>query len=170
MPGADTLDVRSWRRALREGRAPAGVTPPQVADALVAMATETEALLPGLRKTAGRNAELLAWLDDLACYAALGRYYAAKIRGAAEIALFDDSGEARHREASVAHMESALEHWKAYAARRDARYVPALYNRVGYVDLQALVARVAADVAIAREWAPGSLGEARDATEKGFVP
>ena len=170
MPGAGTLDVRGWRRALRDGRAPVGITPPQVAGALEAMAAETEALLPDLRKRAGRNAELLAWLDDLACYAALGRYYAEKIRGAAEIALFDDSRDARHRQASVTHMEQALEHWKAYAALRNARYVPALYNRVGYVDLQALVEKVAADVAIAREWTPGSLDETRDATEKGFVP
>jgi hypothetical protein len=48
--------------------------------------------------------------------------------------------------------------------------VSALYNRVGYVDVTALIEKVAADLDIARNWKPGSLKDdgKRSGTEKGF--
>ncbi|MHB8866664.1 MAG: hypothetical protein ACYC6N_30255, partial [Pirellulaceae bacterium] len=57
-----------------------------------------------------------------------------------------------------------------YAAMRDAQYVPALYNRVGHVNVTALTEKVAADLDIARNWKPGSLEDdgSRSDTEKGF--
>ena len=72
--------------------------------------------------------------------------------------------------AAVRHLEDALAHWKRYAAIRDAHYVPALYNRVGYVDVTALTQSVAADIEIARSWKPGTLKDdgSRSGTEKGF--
>jgi hypothetical protein len=64
----------------------------------------------------------------------------------------------------------ALAHWKRYAAIRDAHYVPALYNRVGRVDVTALTDQVAADLDIARNWKTGTLKDdgRRSGTEKGF--
>jgi hypothetical protein len=61
------------------------------------------------------------------------------------------------REAALRHLGDALAHWKRYAAIRDAHYVPALYNRVGHVNVTALTKTVAADLDIARHWKPGSL-------------
>ena len=70
----------------------------------------------------------------------------------------------------IAHLTEALDHWKKYAAIRDANYVPALYNRVGYVDITALTEKVAADLDIARDWKPGTLKDdgKRSGAEKGF--
>ncbi len=67
-------------------------------------------------------------------------------------------------------LENALAHWRRYAAIRDAAYVPALYNRVEWVDITALTEKVAADLDLAREWQPGSLKNdgPRASTEKGF--
>jgi hypothetical protein len=64
----------------------------------------------------------------------------------------------------------ALAHWKAYAAIRDAHYIPALYNRLGFVDITALTEKAAADLTLARDWKPGSLKDdgKRGGTEKGF--
>ena len=64
----------------------------------------------------------------------------------------------------------ALARWKQYAAVRDAHYVPALYNRVGYVNVTALTDQVAADIDIARNWKPGTLKDdgRRSGSEKGF--
>ncbi len=64
----------------------------------------------------------------------------------------------------------ALTHWKQYAAIRDAHYVPALYNRLGFVDINALTKNVAADLDLARAWKPGTLKDdgKRGGTEKGF--
>ena len=55
-------------------------------------------------------------------------------------------------------------------AIRDAHYVPALYNRVGHVNVTALTEQVAADLDIARNWKPGTLKDdgKRGGTEKGF--
>jgi hypothetical protein len=100
----------------------------------------------------------------------LGRYYASKIRGASALALFDLNGDGMEHGASLRHLADALAHWKRYAAIRDAHYVPALYNRVGYVDVTALTEKVAADIEIARNWKPGSVVDdnKRSGTEKGF--
>ena len=100
----------------------------------------------------------------------LGRYYASKIRGACVLALFDANGNILEHDAALRHLGDALAHWKQYAAIRDAHYVPALYNRVGYVDVTALSEKVAADLEIARNWKPGTLKDdgKRGGTEKGF--
>jgi hypothetical protein len=86
------------------------------------------------------------------------------------LALFDVNGDKLEREAAQRHLGDALSHWKQYAAIRDAHYVPALYNRVGYVDVTALTEKVAADLNIARDWKPGTLKDdgRRSGTEKGF--
>jgi len=74
------------------------------------------------------------------------------------------------REAALRHLGDALAHWKRYAAIRDAHYVPALYNRVGHVNVTTLTKTVAADLDIARHWKPGSLEDdgKRTRSQKGF--
>lgn len=123
-----------------------------------------------LREPAGRDSELQKTLHDCEALAWLGRYYAAKIRGACALALFDDGSDPIEHEAALRHLAGALAHWKNYAAIRDAHYVPALYNRLGHVDITSLTAEVAADLEIARAWKAGTLKDEgkRGGTEKGF--
>jgi hypothetical protein len=80
------------------------------------------------------------------------------------------NGDKFEHEAALRHLGDALTHWKRYAAIRDAHYVPALYNRVGHVNVTALTEKVAADLDIARNWKPGSLKDdgKRSGSEKGF--
>lgn len=117
-----------------------------------------------------RNAELQSTVDDCEALAALGRYYASKIRVGCALALFDRSGYEFERDAALRHLGNALEHWKMYADVRDANYVPALYNRVDYVDDSTLTAKAAADLEIARGWKPGTPRDdgRRSGAEKGF--
>jgi hypothetical protein len=102
----------------------------------------------------------------------LGLYYAAKIRGACDLALFDKSGDAKQQTSAVRHLEAALSHWKNYTAAYTRQYVqPVLFNRAGLVDLPKQTEDVAADVQMARDWKPGSIDEAqikRSGTEAGF--
>jgi hypothetical protein len=49
-------------------------------------------------------------------------------------------------------LKTALAHWQRYAAIATAQYKPQLLNRVGYVDLNALTAKVAQDIALADAW------------------
>lgn len=53
---------------------------------------------------------------------------------------------------------------------RNTLYVPALYNRVGYVDVTAITKQVASHFEIARNWKLGTLQDngKRSGTEKGF--
>ncbi|HUR56272.1 MAG TPA: carbohydrate-binding family 6 protein, partial [Opitutaceae bacterium] len=157
MPGSDNLDIREWRQRLQQMRPMQGTTPLQIADCLRGFALETERLVGDLRPQAARSAELTATLDDFTCFALLGHYYAEKIQAACLLALYDASSDPAEQAAAVRHLESALQHWKRYAAVRDARYVPALYNRLGHVNITALTDKVAADIELARQWQPGSV-------------
>ena len=170
MPGAEVLCIRDWRTRLAARQPMEQTTPLEIAEALDGAAAETLASLDALREAAKEDSELRKTVNDCEALAWLGRYYASKIRGACALALFDVNGDKFEHEAALRHLGDALAHWKQYAAIRDAHYVPALYNRVGYVDVTALTEKVAADLDIARNWKPGTLKDdgKRSGTEKGF--
>ena len=170
MPGSDVLPIREWRARLL-GRKPMLETSPlEIATALDGAAAETFAALDALRDAAKQDAALQKNVNDCEALAWLGRYYAAKIRGACALALFDVNGDKSEHAASLRHLGDALAHWKKYAAVRDAHYVPALYNRLGYINITALTEKAATDVEIARSWKPGTLKDdgRRSGSEKGF--
>src|SRR5664280_3492431 len=96
-------------------------------------------------------------LGDYEAMAHLGRYYAEKIRGACDLALFDATRQAAGRTRAIAHLERALEAWKRYAAVRDAQYLPNFYGRIGWIDVTALTAEATNDIELARSWTPGTL-------------
>ncbi|WP_414661172.1 beta-N-acetylhexosaminidase family protein [Horticoccus sp. 23ND18S-11] len=170
MPGSDVLPIRDWRIRLLGRKPMVETTPPDIAAALDGAAAETFAALDALRDAAKQDAELQKNINDCEALAWLGRYYAAKIRGACALALFDARGDPSEQAASLRHLGDALAHWKKYAAVRDAHYVPALYNRLGFVNITALTENVAADVDLARTWKPGTLKDdgKRSGSEKGF--
>ncbi len=170
MPGADVLCIRDWRIRLTARKPMEQTTPLEIADALDGAAAAAFAALDRLRDAASEDADLRKTVNDCEALAWLGRYYASKIRGACALALFDVNSDKREQEAALRHLGEAHSHWKRYAAVRDAHYVPALYNRVGYVDVTALTEKVAADLDIARDWKPGTLKDdgRRSGSEKGF--
>jgi hypothetical protein len=161
MPESGTLTIREWRERLRGGQRMEGITPLQVAANLRNHSRTALEGLAGLRSKAAANKELGHTLGDIECFALLGRYYADKIEGACELALFDASAEPRHRQAAIEHLESALRQWRDYASAYTRQYAqPLLYNRVGIVDLPRLAQDAAADIDMAREWKPGAIGKA----------
>lgn len=170
MPGANVLSIRDWRSRLASRQPMTETTPLEIAAALDGAAADTSGALTALRESPKGDTELQRNISDCESLAALGRYYAAKIRGACALALFDANSDPHEQAAALRHLSDALAHWKTYAAIRDAHYVPALYNRVGYIDITALTAKAAADLEIARTWKPGTIqdGDSRSGTEKGF--
>ena len=172
MPGAEVLCIRDWRTRLIAGRPMTETTPREIAEALDGAAAETMSSLDTLRAAAQQDSELRKTVNDCEALAWLGRYYASKIRGACALSLFDANGDRLEHDAANRHLADALAHWKRYAAVRDAHYVPALYNRVGHVDVTALAEKVAADLDMARTWKTGTLKDdgKRTGTEKGFRP
>ncbi len=170
MPGANVLCIREWRKRLIERKPMTDTTPLEIAEALDGAALETFSSLEFLREDAEDDSELQKNVSDCEAFAWLGRYYAAKIRGSCALALFDINNDKFEHDASLRHLTEALSHWRKYAAIRDAHYVPALYNRIGYVDITAITEKVAADVEIAKAWKPGTLKDdgKRGGAEKGF--
>jgi hypothetical protein len=170
MPGAEVLCIRDWRARLTARRPMEETTPLEIAAALDGAASDTLAAIEQLRDPAKQDVELQKTIHDCESLAWLGRYYASKIRGACALALYDVSGDKFEHNASLRHLNEALDHWKKYAAIRDAHYVPALYNRLGYVNITEITKQVAADLDIARQWKPGTLKDdgKRAGSEKGF--
>ena len=153
-PGTDNIAIPRYVAAVTSGGPlPPGTTPLQVADRIDARA---DAALRILAKLAGTRAarqgpELSATIEDIRAMALLGKYYAAKIRGATELATYRATRAPRHQALAIEHLRRAAAHWNDYTARTGARYHNPLWtNRVGLVDFRELDAEVARDVEIAR--------------------
>lgn len=159
MPGAQILNIRQWRHRLANGVAMEFMTPLEVADALDGFARSALGLVRELHAIPadGPSRQLLQTIGDNEAMARLGIYYAEKIRGACDLALFDAGAAEDDRRSAIGHLELALAAWKRYAQIRDAQYLPGFYSRIGWIDITALARAAAQDVDIARSWRPHSL-------------
>ena len=158
MPGSGLMNILQWREQILAGKTVKGNGPLDVAEELRLHAEKTLDGLVVLRKKPLSNDEFNQTLADIQTMVHLGRYYAFKIRGACELALFDANQGDKHRDAAVKELEIALANWQAYAAAYTKQYKqPILYNRVGWVDIPALTKKVEADIQMARDWKPGTI-------------
>jgi len=152
-PATDNIRIPAFVAGVIAGKIPAGTTPLQVADQLDARAESvfnSTKQLPQ-RQPAPKYAELNATVNDLLLMASLGQYYAAKIRGATELALFRETHREEHRTKAVEQLNAALQTWLQYSQRARAAYKNPLWtNRVGIVDWNELDAEARKDVEIAR--------------------
>lgn len=157
MPGEDVLSISEWRKDLSDKKTITAQTPPEVAAALERDADTTLKLLTGLRQqAAAADKELTLTLGDYEAQALLGRYFAAKIRSAIDLAEFNSSADAAAQASALKHAENALAYWKQYATVYDRQYTPQLLNRVGTADIPALTKKAAEDLDIVRTWKPGT--------------
>jgi hypothetical protein len=157
MPGSGVLDIVTWRERRLNNTAMNGTTPLEIAAELKSNADSALPQLAQLRAMQGKNEELKGTLGDIEAMSHLANYYAEKILAATDLALYDKTNDSGQQASAVRHLESALAHWKKYASAYSKQYKPQLLNRVGYVDIPALVTKVEEDVRIAKEWKPGSL-------------
>jgi len=155
-PGTKNLTIPQYVASLVDGtKVPGVITPPQVADLIDARADAALAALPTFQRIPPVNpAEFVATFSDIEMMARLGKYYAAKIRGATELALYRATRDQRHQELAVRHLVAAADFWKAYASRVSAAYGPYWTNRVGQVDWEELEREVLHDVELARAALP----------------
>jgi hypothetical protein len=151
-PGTDNLTIPQYVTGVTSGSMPAGTTPLQVADRIEASAAAANRLLLQVRFPIRTNsAELAETTNDIARMTELGRYYAAKIRGATGLALYRATRDPRHQSLAVKNLEAAAQAWDAYADLVQKAYGPAFWtNRVGRVDWQELTAEVHHDIEIAQ--------------------
>jgi hypothetical protein len=176
MPGANVLSILDWRRELREKKKHTGTTPLEIAATLDRNASSALADLPALKSAAIKDEasriEYAATLNDIESMSHLGLYYAAKIRAACDLALYDESGDDAKRQSSLKQIEAALAHWKNYSVSYTTQYIqPVLYNRTGIVNIPEVIEDAEKDVEMVRKWKPGTIDEdnVKPAySEKGF--
>jgi len=148
MPGSGIINIQSYRDRQLGNKPMDGITPPEIAQALKGYA-QTTLQLVGELPAATTDKELRLTVGDLTAMAHLGDYYAEKILGATELALFEKTAKPEQQAAAVQHLQAALEHWKKYAAVATRQYRPQLLTRIGYVNLNELTTKVEEDIAIA---------------------
>jgi hypothetical protein len=154
-PGTDNIAIPRYVDALLQQENLQGTTPPEVSRRIDAHA---DAALEGLRSVtakAGASTELVDTLSDIQAMALLGKYYAAKIRGATQLAHYRRDGDVARQRGSIAELSAAQKHWMEYTKLAASKYKNPLWtNRVGYVDWAELSAEVAKDVETARQAKP----------------
>jgi len=155
MEASGIMNIREYAAARLAGKPMPGVTPLQVAEELKGHAKAAIDIVSKMNP--GANKELRLTLGDYRAMALLGDYYAEKILGATDLALFDATGETEQKNSAVKHLEAALEYWKQYAAIATRQYAPQILTRIGYCDLNALIANVQQDARTAKEWKPGQI-------------
>ena len=152
-PATDNVTIPRYVESVTTGKPVAGTTPLQVADQLAARsaaALATLSTLPPLPATKDQK-ELRDTLGDIRAMARLGEYYAGKIRGATELALFRSTRDAAHQQRSIEALTQAARAFRAYTRQASSQYEnPIWTNRVGIVDWNELGAEVDRDIAIAR--------------------
>lgn len=158
MPGSGIRNIYLWAKNSHNNQPDSLLSPMAVADTLARLAGES---LSGLRRLPTRKvgsfSELNQTLGDIEAFGHIGNYYAAKLKAAGSLALFDQFGNEADRNRAVAYLEEARAHWVQYARVYDSLYKPALYNRVGYINIPALLTNVEADIKLARQWKPGTI-------------
>jgi hypothetical protein len=152
-PGTDNIAIPSYIAALTSGGTPKGTTPFAVADRIDARADAVLEELPKLAIAGSPRAltEFGETLRDVSSMALLGKYYAAKIRGATELAWFRATGAQQHQARAVEHLRKATDFAGDYAKSMSETYAPRVWtNRVGLVDFGEMAAEAREDVDLAR--------------------
>jgi hypothetical protein len=149
--GSGILSVQEYASAVIEDKSFDGITPIDVADNLDRLARQTLAGVETLRYQSRPRKELAATLTDMESMAYLGRYYADKIRGAAELAVYRaDKNRKEHRRRAVSHLTDAVQEWEAYARTATSQYKPQLFSRSHYMDWWRILDEVKKEVELAR--------------------
>jgi hypothetical protein len=149
--GAGILSVQEYAEAVVKDKTFNGTTPMELADKIDRLAQQTLAGVEKLRYQSYPGKELSATLTDMESMSYLGRYYADKIRGAAELAVYraDKKHKGHHQEA-VRHLTNAVEEWEAYARIATSQYKPQLLSRSHYLDWWQILEEVKKEAKLAR--------------------
>ena len=81
------------------------------------------------------NKELNVTIHDIKTIAILGKYYAYKIAGSAQLAFFRETKDTKYQDEAIAQLTLALQAWEKYTETALQQNINPLWtNRVGYVD------------------------------------
>lgn len=158
MPESGIMNITDYRDAMLNNKKFTGITPIEIADNLKNYSRSTLNTISSVKSNfKDISVELRETIGDIEAYAYLGEYYAEKILGAVNLALYDATGQGDYRTKAIRHLESALNFWMNYADCYDAMYDSQLLNRVGYVNLKILTDKVKNDIEMAKNWKTGTI-------------
>ena len=149
--GSGILSIQEYASSVIKEEAFDGITPMEVSENLDKLAEKVLNGVKTLRENPATNKELSATLTDMESMAYLGRYYADKIRGAADLAVYRaDKNRREHHRRAVRHLTNAVEEWEAYARIATSQYKPQLFSRSHYMDWWRILDEVKKEVELAR--------------------
>ncbi|MBN2593296.1 MAG: hypothetical protein JXA81_07295 [Sedimentisphaerales bacterium] len=152
-PGTDNISIPDYVKAVKEVKPLSGTTPIEVSDRIHSHADKALTIIDRLKH--GSDKELRLTLGDIHAIAYMGKYYAHKIRGATELALFRETKKKEHQDSAIRELTSAAKFWQLYTSTALSQYKNPLWtNRVGYCDWKELFKEVTNDIKIAG--GPGS--------------
>ena len=157
-PGSHISNVIRWAQNYKLNLTDSLISPLAAADTLSRYARMALISLKALpeRKT-GSSDELDLTLGDIEAFAAIGNYYAEKIRGACSLALYNFYGLKQDQDDAIQHLTNAKALWVKYATIYDAQYKPSLLTRIGFVNIPELTEKTDQDILIASKWVPGTI-------------
>jgi hypothetical protein len=133
----------------RDGGSSELKTPMEVANMLHAQSDKAIEIIAGFDPA--DNKELKLTIQDIKTMALLGKYYAYKIAGSTQLALYRETPDKKYQDEAITQLEQALEAWKNYtSAALEQNINPLWTNRVGYVDWLKITEWVADDIEIAK--------------------
>jgi hypothetical protein len=149
--GSGILSVQEYASSVIRKEAFDGITPMEVSEKLDKLAKKALDGVKAIRKSSKPGRELASTLTDMESMAYLGRYYADKIRGAADLAVFRaDPERKKHHVNAVRHLTNAIREWEAYAHVSTSQYRPQLFSRTHYMDWEKILKEVKKEVETVR--------------------
>ena len=143
----DPLSTTGYQSVSDYGKNPDadGVTPVDVSNQIHAHADKALSLIVGMKH--GGDKELRLTLGDIRTVATMGKHYAHKIRGAAELAVYRENNDAARQQRAIAELQQAAKYWRHYVASAMERYTnPIWMNRSGRSDWRKFMAEALRDI------------------------
>jgi len=159
-PGSKISNVLRWALNHKLNKPDSLISPLAAADTLSRYARLAMISLKALpERKINSSEELDLTLGDIEAFATIGNYYAEKIRGACSLALYNFYGLEQDKEDAIQHLSNAKSFWVRYATIYDSQYKPALFSRIGFINIPGLIEKTDQDIKIARDWKYGTIKE-----------
>jgi hypothetical protein len=160
MPGSNIQNITEWAQNYKFNKTDVLLPPTAAADSISKYSRIATIYLQELtQKKQGTSGELNQTLGDIEAFATIGFYYSEKILGACSLALFNFYGLPQDKEDAIAHLTKAKSFWIKYSVLYDSKYKPAIFNRIGYVNIPSLIKKTDQDILIAGNWKMGDIKE-----------
>lgn len=154
--GSNIIPMLDWAENPKEKKGK--ITPLEVADTLEKYSKMTEQSLKEFNTNYVDSwDESSQLLSDIKLFSLLGFYYSHKIRAAAYISLYNFNGNEDDKAKALANIKNAYDYWLEYSSLYNKRYKPALYNRLGYVDMMESRKDAERDIDIVKNWKVGEV-------------